>query len=465
MYSDWPFSDGYEVDIPLPSPIVGGHGTSPSSLAPGGGNGASPHLGAGNFCVITRARRRSDGRVVAVKWNHVAAKPNLQHTLLAELTCLKDIRANVTGSQMSSAATSSSHHQPVVHDGRQQPPPPCGDAGDSTSSSQQAMPWTPSSASPFVQLESDSLLVASASAAAAPPAPTAIGIALEHAAYGNLVSFRSTYSSLTERQMQRIAGTLLSATAQLHDQGYAHRDVKPHNVLVFPAPVVTEPSTLPPHHPSHSSHGAATTTLPPPFRVALADFGLAVRIVADLGWCRQNTAGDYSIMDPSFQQDHRDGMLIDFDAYCKNDVYAVGLTIYFVMTGRTLARRDLEDLRDGFATWPQLLPLISESGRDLLSQLLDTNKARRPTADDALQHPWLQRVTAGAAAGWSREESLGSRQSSTAAVALTPPAARVNSSTNLSSTVHPATECDDVAVQLGHVVGHVAETDFHHHEA
>ena len=189
-------------------------------------------------------------------------------------------------------------------------------------------------------------------------------IVLELAPYGDLMTYL-TRNSLTERQICRIMHQLLSALKLVHAAGYAHRDVKPHNILV----VAVEPQ----------------------IRTKLADFGLVKQLSSGMGLLgAQCSAADFEFRSPDVKDSMEDGMFLKRMEYEANDVYAAGMTMFCLATGKV---PDKDDQFRRAKNLPPMYPelrVVSPACLELLALLLDQDPDERPTAAAALDHKWFE---------------------------------------------------------------------------
>lgn len=153
-----------------------------------------------------------------------------------------------------------------------------------------------------------------------------------------------------------ICHQLLVALVCLHEKGIVHRDIKPENVILV----------------SHNSS-----------EVKLADFGLATP-ETDAAAMKVR-CGSPGYIAPEVLRN---------EAYGKKvDVFSVGALLYTLLVGRSpfkgKALKDVlyKNLRCSFSR--SHLNHVSEDARDLVLQLLDPQPETRPTAAEALKHPWL----------------------------------------------------------------------------
>lgn len=170
---------------------------------------------------------------------------------------------------------------------------------------------------------------------------------------------------LPERAAASVARQLLTALAFLHKQGIVHRDVKCENIFQLEA---------------RGSCKLEEATF------KLGDFGLATRVQPDEVLIEQVGSPSYSAPE-----------VVHFRPYSMPaDMWSAGATLYTALA----ARRPFEA-----TTYAQMLrssgkgyiPLVgdywdtaSAPVLDLLRGLLEPQARLRPTAEAALEHPWLR---------------------------------------------------------------------------
>ena len=144
-------------------------------------------------------------------------------------------------------------------------------------------------------------------------------IVMEHMARGSLDEHVRRNGPLSPGQAHDAALVLAEALVRAHERRVVHRDIKPGNVLI-------------------SANGD----------VALADFGIAV--IDDL---RSSTETSDSLSPPYSPPE---SFLGEVSSEPTVDVYSLGATIYFSLTGRapfgTAAQGGVAGLSDRVATWP-----------------------------------------------------------------------------------------------------------------
>jgi serine/threonine protein kinase len=163
----------------------------------------------------------------------------------------------------------------------------------------------------------------------------------------------------------RIMADLLQALASIHALGYAHRDVKPANVVVTP----DGRATL-------IDFGLACALAPPSFPSA----GMDSRFE-----CLPDESGTPDYMAPEIIEG-RLGRGNPGAIYQKADVYAAALSVYEMMTGR-LPFRPQSGRAEGKAPKLAWTPIanLNACTNDLLKRMLSASPARRPAAIAALR--------------------------------------------------------------------------------
>jgi len=164
---------------------------------------------------------------------------------------------------------------------------------------------------------------------------------------------------------------LASALNHMHQNRFVHLDFKPENVLL------KDDKT-----------------------VKVIDFGTAVQGTGNKPGMTE--FGEYPMSGtPDYQAPE---MMLNYDAGSKRskyagrevDMWALGVTVYMMLTGRrpfSEAKTGRDDIRKRVMnmeyTFPDDVP-ISDEAKDLVARLL-TGREERLTAEDALRHPWIQK--------------------------------------------------------------------------
>jgi serine/threonine protein kinase len=165
---------------------------------------------------------------------------------------------------------------------------------------------------------------------------------------------------LEEETVKGVVFAVLQALCYLHARGIWHRDVKPENLLVM-------------------DH-----TLSPEC-VVLADFGFARRF--PMGTCDDDFPGSAHYAAPEL---HAGRPYTE-----KVDIWALGVTAYACLTGALpFPSTERAAVRDAvLAGLPALfdgdLLQASDACGDLLDWMLAPDAERRPSAAEALEHPWF----------------------------------------------------------------------------
>lgn len=188
---------------------------------------------------------------------------------------------------------------------------------------------------------------------------------------GTLADFLATHGRMSEREAAAVMAPLLSVLAACHDANVVYSDIKPSNLMVrdlYPQP------------------GASLD-------VVVADYGLAQAITP--GSTLSKPTGTPLYMAPEL-------FMCAYDQSA--DMWGVGMLLYQCLTGRlpffdsqstpspmelavTLMAGEL-DLRV-----PELTTASPEVV-DLIAALLSRDPADRPSAQQALAHPWFARLSA-----------------------------------------------------------------------
>ncbi|OWZ21603.1 Cleavage induced protein [Phytophthora megakarya] len=202
---------------------------------------------------------------------------------------------------------------------------------------------------------------------------------------GELFEHIVAYGSFSESKARDVASEMASALSFLHRHGLVHKDVKPENILLS-ARVVDHTSGVYRRGNRHES-----TSL-----VKLADFGSAGPAGMDTNL---EDIGTAAYLPPE--------LLTTGVCTSACDMWALGCVLYIMLCGShpfdldgmsadsvVEHRIKTEPITFDFSAWGN----VSPDAKDLISKLLVKDPALRLTADQMLQHPWMN-ATAEATAG------------------------------------------------------------------
>ncbi|KAK3305789.1 kinase-like domain-containing protein [Chaetomium strumarium] len=165
---------------------------------------------------------------------------------------------------------------------------------------------------------------------------------------------------------------VLSAVAYLHDHGIVHRDLKPENLLF--------------RTPEDNAD------------LLIADFGLSRIMDEEQFHVLTTTCGTPGYMAPEIFKKTGHGKPVD--------LWALGVITYFLLCGYTPFDRDsdFEEMQAILNADYSFTPLeywrgVSDSAKDFIRRCLTIDPAKRMTAHEALQHPFV--------AGWARAAAAG----------------------------------------------------------
>lgn len=180
-----------------------------------------------------------------------------------------------------------------------------------------------------------------------------INLVMEHFSTTTLRKLAST-SKLSEDDIRRIVKQLAETLEYLHEQGVAHRDIKMENVLVDER-----------------------------LQVKLIDFGLAVET---RGCAESTVVGTPNYICPEQLTEKQ------YDPQ-QADVWALGVLLYFLMTGYFPFRGDTKQLYKRIGKAELLFPHdFNPSCEYLLRKMLNRDRSERITATDVLRDGWIRPV-------------------------------------------------------------------------
>jgi len=176
---------------------------------------------------------------------------------------------------------------------------------------------------------------------------------------------RSKIGKFSEAEAANLAFQMLDAIAYLHSHGIVHRDLKPENFVL-------------------ESDG-------PDAKLKLIDFGLSAH---------------FDSSDPTCFMESRVGtpFYIAPEVLCRKyrnkcDVWSIGVVLYILLCGFPPFYGDdgkqiFSSVMAAKVNFPSFAwKKVSSEAKDLICALLHKDQGQRPSAEQALAHPWFQKST------------------------------------------------------------------------
>jgi len=189
--------------------------------------------------------------------------------------------------------------------------------------------------------------------------PQTLYLVLEFAGGGELFDAIVNKGQYSEPEAINIVKQILEAIQYIHDNGIAHRDLKPENLLL-----------------ADSKDGKEF--------VKIADFGLS----KDFGEeALQTSCGTPDYVAPEVLMGEPYDMAVD--------IWSIGVITYVLLCGFPPFYGDVQkELFDNIMSGNYDFPDpewtdVSEEAKDFIKKILVVNPAKRMTAEEALQHPWI----------------------------------------------------------------------------
>jgi calcium-dependent protein kinase len=180
----------------------------------------------------------------------------------------------------------------------------------------------------------------------------------EYCSGGDLYDYIKKQKFFSEKKAAHITSHLISAINHLHMKKIVHRDLKPENIVFI-------------------------ETFTEEILVKLIDFGTSIYLKNE--FLTQELGTIYYIAPEVFKNHYNE----------KADIWSIGIILYTMLCGHPPFRGSKEEdikkkILAGKVEFPKKnFEKVSQEAIDFITQLLDYNPAKRPTAEQAMQNSWM----------------------------------------------------------------------------
>ncbi|ESU14134.1 hypothetical protein FGSG_07816 [Fusarium graminearum PH-1] len=201
---------------------------------------------------------------------------------------------------------------------------------------------------------------------------TKLYMAMEYFPAGDLYSYVRKHQGLPEEDCRQITCQLLSAIAAMHTEGFAHRDIKPQNILIY-------------SHPHPDTQGS--------WWVKLGDFGISKRIGVDPN-ITTSSVGTMLYMAPELF--HVNSSEILTSDYREADLWSLGITIFFILTNAVPFQTPASTIKfaqNSGEPFPRAFLEhygVTEEGQAFIRETLRPEPGTRSNFAMAMDHAWIQ---------------------------------------------------------------------------
>ncbi len=198
---------------------------------------------------------------------------------------------------------------------------------------------------------------------------------MEYFPLGDLGAYLDTHGPIPEGEARQIISQVLQGLAIMHREKYAHRDIKPQNILIHQRPVPGGPRI---------------------WWVKLTDFGLTkIMMRTVISASAAIGTPEYAAPELVMNWPPRDTSSPPSFDHFATDIWSLGATAFHILTG-ILPFTSLFDIFQYFGSPETRFPhtkldqhLVSQGGSAFVRALLAPKPEQRPDSEAARSHSWV----------------------------------------------------------------------------
>lgn len=231
--------------------------------------------------------------------------------------------------------------------------------------------------------------------------PSYLAIVMDFWSGGTLLDYLLRQGPLSERQSVHIVVQLLQALEHLHANQVMHRDVKPENIFLFQSPSEERSdesldkrseSGTPSSHSSLGTNKRSDGEVL--VKVGLGDLSLSTSKIPNSDYVGSPQYSSPEMAMIALRKNFRNLGKPLYNEKC--DIWSLGIVAFVLLT--QLLPFDGNTAEEVFTSVLQNMlpfdkgPRMSPNAKDFILSLTKSNPGSRPSAKEALRHPWIRNM-------------------------------------------------------------------------